>query len=288
MQCIYCHAWNEDDSPRCSRCGRRATQSNSAPYPFVANLALAIENPPQTAANQNGNSRNGSASSKAADPRTLDPKLDSKEDETQPWLFRATDSLGRPRIVPIPVLAPRVNPVVPKSRSTRRAQAEGDGLQHLLDLQDSLQADSSPKIDTVIDCDAPVAPTPQRVVAAAVDAGLIAIGVALFLGIFLMAGGGLGLNRMSALIVLGTTLAVALIYRVLWCLGCGDTPGTCSVGMRIVNFDGRPPDRTERAKRLAAGFLSFLSAGLGLIWVLVDEENLAWHDHISKTFPTPL
>ena len=27
--------------------------------------------------------------------------------------------------------------------------------------------------------------------------------------------------------------------------------------------------------------------GLGLVWALVDEENLTWHDHISKTFPTP-
>ena len=33
---------------------------------------------------------------------------------------------------------------------------------------------------------------------------------------------------------------------------------------------------------------SLLSAcpGLGLVWALVDEENLTWHDHISKTFPT--
>jgi hypothetical protein len=23
-----------------------------------------------------------------------------------------------------------------------------------------------------------------------------------------------------------------------------------------------------------------------LFWALVDEENLTWHDHISKTFPT--
>jgi hypothetical protein len=23
-----------------------------------------------------------------------------------------------------------------------------------------------------------------------------------------------------------------------------------------------------------------------LVWALVDEESLTWHDHISKTFPT--
>jgi hypothetical protein len=34
-------------------------------------------------------------------------------------------------------------------------------------------------------------------------------------------------------------------------------------------------------------FLSYTVGGLGLVWALVDEEQLAWHDHISKTFPTP-
>jgi hypothetical protein len=25
---------------------------------------------------------------------------------------------------------------------------------------------------------------------------------------------------------------------------------------------------------------------MGLIWALVDEDSLTWHDHISSTFPT--
>jgi hypothetical protein len=29
-----------------------------------------------------------------------------------------------------------------------------------------------------------------------------------------------------------------------------------------------------------------LAAGTGLIWALVDEDSLTWHDHISGTFPT--
>jgi hypothetical protein len=38
---------------------------------------------------------------------------------------------------------------------------------------------------------------------------------------------------------------------------------------------------------MASGFLSLAAGGLGLLWALVDEETLTWHDHISKTFPTP-
>jgi uncharacterized RDD family membrane protein YckC len=57
--------------------------------------------------------------------------------------------------------------------------------------------------------------------------------------------------------------------------------------LRLLNFDGRPPTREQRMLRLGASFLSVLSAGLGLLWALVDEESLTWHDHISQTFPTP-
>jgi hypothetical protein len=58
-------------------------------------------------------------------------------------------------------------------------------------------------------------------------------------------------------------------------------------GLRLVDFDGRSPERHQRMRRQLASLLSVLSAGLGLAWALVDEENLTWHDHISKTFPTP-
>jgi hypothetical protein len=27
---------------------------------------------------------------------------------------------------------------------------------------------------------------------------------------------------------------------------------------------------------------------LGIVWALLDEEHLTWHDHISKVFPTPI
>jgi uncharacterized RDD family membrane protein YckC len=58
-------------------------------------------------------------------------------------------------------------------------------------------------------------------------------------------------------------------------------------GLHLVDFDGRAPSREQRLLRQLVTLLSTLSAGLGLIWALVDEENLTWHDHISKTFPSP-
>jgi hypothetical protein len=54
-----------------------------------------------------------------------------------------------------------------------------------------------------------------------------------------------------------------------------------------LNFDGMPPTRNQRIVRVAAGCLSLLAGGLGLLWAAADEETLSWHDHMSKTFLTP-
>ena len=61
----------------------------------------------------------------------------------------------------------------------------------------------------------------------------------------------------------------------------------CRLMRLTVRADGRNPNREQRVYRMAAGCLSVMAAGLGLMWALVDEESLTWHDHISKTFPTP-
>jgi uncharacterized RDD family membrane protein YckC len=143
------------------------------------------------------------------------------------------------------------------------------------------------QVEAVIYCDAPVALPAHRLMAATVDSSMIAIAVGLFLAIFYLSGGHIVFTRQSVLLFVGVVAAIVFLYRLLWCLGDGDTLGMQSVGLRLVNFDGRPPDRDQRTFRLAASVLSLVSAGLGLVWALVDEENLTWHDHISKTFPTP-
>jgi len=57
--------------------------------------------------------------------------------------------------------------------------------------------------------------------------------------------------------------------------------------LKLVNFDGQPPDLRQRLCRSGFALLSMAAGAVGLIWALVDEEALTWHDHISRTFPTP-
>jgi len=268
MQCVYCQAWNEEDERRCVRCGRRL----HVVAPLTGAAAPALEALP-------GGQRQASA------PRT--------DVSYQPSLFR--DAPGGPKVIPIPTLTPakpaadarKAQPRTPGTRANTGAGRAADS-QRSLDFRGAAgNSRLGTEVEAVINCDAPVALPVHRLMAAAVDGSMILAAVALFTVIFYLAGGHIVVSKQTAPLLAGVVAAVALFYRLLWCLADGDTPGMRFAGLRLVNFDGRRPDRDQRGVRQAAYLLSLLSAGLGLVWALVDEENLTWHDHISKTFPTP-
>jgi uncharacterized RDD family membrane protein YckC len=102
-----------------------------------------------------------------------------------------------------------------------------------------------------------------------------------------MAGGKLAFSPKTLPVLVVVVAAFVIFYEILWCLAGGDSAGMRWARLTLVDFDGQRPHRKQRFYRLASGVLSLLAAGIGLLWALVDEETLTWHDHISKTFPTP-
>lgn len=124
-------------------------------------------------------------------------------------------------------------------------------------------------------------------IAAVVDASMIILA----LGGFLLAAHLVGMElRWSQPYWTGYAVALSvltLLYRLLWCFAEMDSVGMRAAGLKLINFDGALPDRKQRFLRVAAWLLSAGAGGLGLLWALADEEKLTWHDHISKTFPTP-
>jgi uncharacterized RDD family membrane protein YckC len=284
MQCNHCRAWNEEDERRCVRCGRRLHAPAARPaleiYPLTGATAPALEALP-------GGRPVAEHSLPAAWP----------EGGYQPSLFR--EPSPGPKVVPIPMLTPRPHGAGRNGAERKTSRAPGTrmhaGARRGSDSQQSLDfqvgaLEESPlgtEVEAVIYCDAPVALPVHRLMAAVVDGSMISIAVGLFLAIFHLSGGQIVFTKQSTLLIAGVIAVVVFLYRLLWCLGNGDTPGMNFAGLRLVNFDGRPPDREQRMFRLAASVLSLVSAGLGLVWALVDEESLTWHDHISKTFPSP-
>jgi uncharacterized RDD family membrane protein YckC len=281
MECRYCQASNAEDDHRCRRCGRRlrmtpiyATTSAAAPA-----LQYRQMEPEPIREIQGG-------ASVATEPAGLPPQR--KAITYQPSLFTSREL---PRVVPFetiapesmeapPIKAPHTNPrprrrkVVPGQQSLEFAPVAGS-------------ARYARPSEGAIYCDAPVAIPAHRFMAAALDASVVLTALGIFGTVFYLAGGQVTLNGKTVPMFLGVIAALVIFYRLLWCLGRGDTPGMKWTHLRLVNFDGQKPNRRQRFFRLCSGTLSLFAGGLGLLWALVDEETLTWHDHISKTFPTP-
>jgi len=276
IQCRYCGASNDFEERRCVRCMRRLHFASPRPapenYPVIAATAPAFE----TIA--------GGGSGTAVQARTATPAA-----SPQRQLFSSTNVAAK--VVSLPSLKPSA-PSQPDPPRLRRLAERTAATRspRVPDSQRSLEFPEFPGSGSpaeVIACDAPVALPLHRLMAAAVDFSILLIALGLFAVILYACGGNLSPTRQSVPLFLAVAFLTGAFYRLLWSLGNGDSPGMRFAGLRLMDFDGRTPSRERRILRQLVTILSLLSAGLGLIWALVDEENLAWHDHISKTFPSP-
>ncbi|HWL17387.1 MAG TPA: RDD family protein [Opitutus sp.] len=77
-------------------------------------------------------------------------------------------------------------------------------------------------------------------------------------------------------------LLFATYCCVLWGLK-GTTVGGIVCGLKIVRLDDRRVDWPTAIVRTLGGFLSFVTAGLGFIWVAFDDQKQSWHDKIAGT-----
>ncbi len=275
MECRYCQAANGEDDHRCRRCGRRLRMSPVYTGLSAAAPVLQYEAEPVL---------QYEAAGRLEPHRAPEPSAPRRSITYQPSLFTSREL---PMVVRFETIAPGSLPPSPRKpqpsapRQRRRRVIPG---QQALEFTHR----SAKPADGVIYCDAPVAIPAHRAMAAALDASIIVMALAVFGVIFHLAGGTFLLNARTAPMFMGAAAGVVIFYRLLWCLANGDTAGQKWTRLRLVNFDGQTPTRAQRFYRTASGFLSLMAGGIGLLWGLVDEETLTWHDHISKTFPTPV
>jgi uncharacterized RDD family membrane protein YckC len=218
--------------------------------------------------------------------RAPEPSAPRRPITYQPSLFTSREL---PLVVQFETIAPdSVQPAPRKPQTSVPRQRRRKVIPGQQALEFSQAARSSQAADGVIYCDAPVAIPAHRAMAAALDGSIIVMALGVFGVVFRLAGGAFIFNAKTAPAFVGVAAGVVIFYRLLWCLANGDTVGQKWTRLRLVNFDGQAPTRAQRLYRTASGFLSLLAGGIGLLWGLVDEETLTWHDHISKTFPTPV
>ena len=130
----------------------------------------------------------------------------------------------------------------------------------------------------------PVAPLDERRLAGFIDAACLGFACGGFLALFGSLGGHFALSKLSAAVYAVSFAIVYLQYFALFTVFGGTTPGMMLRGLRVVDFSGEEPTPKQLLLR-AAGYM--LSAGtflLGFLWVEWDEDELTWHDRISRTY----
>jgi len=131
------------------------------------------------------------------------------------------------------------------------------------------------------------APMGRRVLAAGIDAVLVMASIAAFTYIFFR----ITSQVPSLAKVAGTAFFLAgacwSAYQYLLLVYSGATPGLKLARLELQRFDGDPVPRRIRRWRVLASVLSAVSLGLGYAWCLLDEDELCWHDRITRTYMAP-
>jgi uncharacterized RDD family membrane protein YckC len=125
-------------------------------------------------------------------------------------------------------------------------------------------------------------PFSRRLLAGATDAAVVAIALAAFGYIFFRMNG-IPTLRIAAEMVAALVAVLWPAYQYAFLVFSKTTPGLWLTKLEVTRFDGKPASRSLRRWRLLASLLSCASLGLGYAWCFLDEDQLSWHDRITRT-----
>ncbi len=127
----------------------------------------------------------------------------------------------------------------------------------------------------------------RRLAATLIDAVIILAGLALFAGICWRVTASIPSMRLAVPILVIAAAILWAAYQYLLIVHCGTTPGLKLAKLKLSHFDGTAVQRKMRRWRVLASVLSGLSLGLGYGWCFLDEDQLCWHDRITRTYMAP-
>jgi uncharacterized RDD family membrane protein YckC len=264
MTCSYCGTRLGQGEQRCSRCGRKEDDrlTGGISLVTVGALAVAPRRVPQARAPRPAVSRD---MGRAVQASLFSDKLESSVVMITPTRTRTTTRK-------------------PRTKSGTRVP-EGQGKLEFLEAAPSKPRTLGTTVEARVYCDAPVANPLHRAVAAALDWAMVLISYGCFLVAFRLLGGQVVLNKTNLMVFGAALLLIGFTYGLLPVIAGTETPGMRWTRLRLTTFDGFPLEPRHRLVRMLGSCLSVCTA-VGLLWSLVDEESLAWQDHISGTFPT--
>jgi uncharacterized RDD family membrane protein YckC len=132
-----------------------------------------------------------------------------------------------------------------------------------------------------------IAPLSRRVMAAVVDGCCIAAALIGFATVAAYVSG----PRLQAMskptltgVVVFTFAIAALLYQLLFFSLNEATPGMRYARIGLCTFAEANPTRKAMRRRVMAQMLAVGPVGLGVLWAWMDDDRLAWHDRISRTY----
>ena len=145
----------------------------------------------------------------------------------------------------------------------------------------------------------------RRLLAVAINAVIVLAGLAAFAVVFAVVAGhllpwqpgaslhtligrvavqtGLQLSQLPAAVAV-TAAVLFLLYQALFFSFSTATPGMRCARIALCTFDDENPTRPTLRRRILALLLSAGPLGLGFLWAALDEDRLAWHDRITRTY----
>jgi uncharacterized RDD family membrane protein YckC len=130
----------------------------------------------------------------------------------------------------------------------------------------------------------PVALIDDRQIAAVIDLVCLLFAYGGFLGLFGSLGGHFTLSKLSVAVCASTFAIVYLQYFALFTIFGGTTPGMMMRGLQVVSFSGDAPTPKQMLLRSAGYMISAGTFFLGFLWAMWDEDELTWHDRLSRTY----
>ena len=130
----------------------------------------------------------------------------------------------------------------------------------------------------------PPGPGLPRRLAAIVYDSLLLCGILLVAALPLpLLGDGLRSSWWLRLLTQGYLLGICVLFFGWFWVHGGQTLGMRVWRLKITDANGGPVTWGSAGLRFAAALLSWAPLGLGFLWMLFDQEKLAWHDRLSGT-----
>jgi uncharacterized RDD family membrane protein YckC len=193
----------------------------------------------------------------------------------------------RPKIIPFESITGRTTRARKQSAVRRELRQSAPPAVTAHSAQQPLDLRApAPRQKQAVSDDVPVAKPGVRLRAAMLDGLFTSFGIAAAAAIFYIMGGRFVFSAKTVWPYAITAGTLALFYQLFWCVLGVDSAGTRVAGLRVLTFDGHAPAWGQRIVRFVLACFDVVAVGIGVLWALIDDEGLTWHDHISKTFPT--